>query len=105
MANSERLTIDPEAAEQDVRRMQQSIELLEEMRRKLQQLRETAQTMQGQTRDALVDKSQELLLRINNTMDNMQEAIVCIRRTVRKYEEKDAQLANVIAHGGKGRSF
>lgn len=100
-----RIVIDPDAAAQDIQRMRQSIALLEEMSRKLQTLLGLAQMMRGLTGTAIVEKSQELMIRIKNEIENLETAILCIQRTVQKYEQKDENLARVIAHGGGGRRF
>lgn len=105
MADYNRLNIDPDAAQQDIRWMRQSIELLEEMRRKLQQMSIQAEPMRGQTRDAILEKVQTIIVRVGSAINNLQEAIVCIQQTVQRYEDKDAALAAQIAHGGGGRSF
>ena len=85
----ETYVIDQAAAQADIAKMNQAISHLNQARRTVSQLLAEAETMQGQTAQAIREKAQEMQTRIDRLTRQLQNSVNLISRTVRHYQELD----------------
>lgn len=90
--------IDEAAAKADMIKMNESIEHLKRARQAVSQLMNEAEAMQGQTGAAIVEKTQELLTRIDRLIRQLQTSVSLLASTVAHYQQLDD------AHAAKIRS-
>lgn len=81
--------IDEAAARADMIKMNEAIEHLKQARRAVSQLVNEAETMQGQTGAAIVEKAQELLYRIDRLISQLQTSVALLGSTVAHYQQID----------------
>lgn len=81
--------IDEAAARSDMARMNQAITHLQQARRAVIQLMNEAETMQGQTGIAIVEKAQELQYRIDRLTRQLQTSVSLLGSTVAHYQQID----------------
>lgn len=86
------ITIDEEAAERDVRRLKSAQETLRNVKSAFNQLQNQAGGSQGETAQAVAEKSSEMINKLNKAIDQMQDLVDYIRRVERKYKQIDADL-------------
>ena len=88
--------IDQAAAQADIAKMNQAINHLNQARRTVNQLLAEAESMQGQTAQAIREKAQEMQTRIDRLTRQLQNSVNLISRTVRHYQELDDVHATKI---------
>lgn len=88
--------IDQAAAQADIAKMNQAINHLNQARRTVNQLLAEAESMQGQTAQAIREKAQEMQTRIDRLTRQLQNSVNLISRTVRHYQELDEAHAAKI---------
>jgi len=101
--NNQNVTIDETAANRDIQRINQSIPSLQAARAALIQVREEGNATKGQTGAAIVEKANQLIQRIDSLLYTLDETKNIIRRTVKKYQTIDAELASLTKDLGNWR--
>lgn len=104
-SNQINITIDEAAAKRDVQRIQGARQELNEALNTVNMLMQQAQQMRGQTGTAIVEKSTEIAMLTRRMSARLVETSGFINDTVAKYQSKDEQLGNIIAHSGFGGLF
>lgn len=94
------ITIDEAAASADIQKIRSAITKLEDSKNSLNRLIASASSMQGQTGQAIVEKSGQLSRQIDALIEKLNSSASYIRKTVDKYREEDRQLAQRIRSGG-----
>lgn len=98
-----RITIDENAAQYDVRKIQDAIQHLENSRKTMTSLIQQVSNMQGETGDAISEKAIELRKQIDSMIERLNESINFINKTVSHYQWLDKQVKDIInASGGDG---
>lgn len=93
--------IDEGVAQSDMAKMNQAIQLLKQARQTITQLMNSAESMQGQTGNAIVEKAQELQTRIDLLIRQLQTSVSLLNRTVVHYQQIDnAHAVRIRRHGG-----
>ena len=90
------ITIDEQAANADIRRIETAINRLNESKKALSALISQATEGQGQTTAAITEKAAELNGKIVDLVTRLNDTQDFIRRTVQHYQQVDAQLKNEI---------
>lgn len=90
---NQNVTIDEDAANRDIRRINQALPSLHDAKTSLERVREEGNRTQGETGRAIVEKSTELIRRIDRLISSLEETKVFLKRTVVKYQEIDENLA------------
>lgn len=85
--------IDEAAARADISKMNQAVQHLNQARRTVVQLMSEAQSMEGQTGQAIYEKAQELQYRIDRLVRQLQNSGALIQRTVSHYQQLDNEHA------------
>ena len=97
------ITIDEQAANADIRRIETAVSRLEESRKALTDLTHQAADGQGQTMAAVTEKAAELNGKIAEMLSRLHETEDFIRRTVSHYQQIDASLrAQIMGGTGNG---
>lgn len=81
--------IDEAVARSDMAKMNQAIAHLKQARQTVTQLMNEAETMQGQTGAAIVEKAQELQHRIDRLTRQLQNSVSLLGSTVAHYQQLD----------------
>ena len=92
---NQNVTIDEDAANRDIRRINQALPSLQEAKASLERVREEGNQTKGETGKAIVEKSTELIRRIDRLISSLEETSILLKRTVEKYQEIDENLAKV----------
>lgn len=90
------ITIDEIAAQADKNRINQALASLENARNTVKILSETAATGQGKTSLAISEKSQELIVKIDEMISRLYETENFITSTVNYYQAIDEELRQNI---------
>ena len=90
--------IDEAVARSDMVKMNQAVEHLKRARQTIVRLLNEAENMQGQTGTAIVEKAQELQVRIDRLTRQLQTSVALLNSTVVHYQKLDD------AHAAKIRS-
>ena len=101
--NNQNVTIDEEVANLDIRRISQAIPSLQAARAALVQVQQEGNATKGQTGTAVVEKATELIRRIDGLLQSLENTQTVIRRTVQKYQDIDASLADLSKGLGNWR--
>ncbi len=88
------IIIDPAAAEADVKCINQAIEILYSSLNSLKSVSNTASSIQGETGIAIVEKSNQMVNRINELIRQLQETTSLIDKVVNEYYERQRNLIN-----------
>lgn len=91
-----KITIDEYAANQDIKRLSEAVQVLKESRNAIQNLQRQAEELRGETAVAVQVKGQEMYRKLTTMIDKLEETIAFIRKTVRYYEELDAEIKRSI---------
>ena len=91
------ITIDEVAAANDIRRIQEAESYLAQSRSAIVQLMDLADSMTGQTSDAIRDKAYELQTLVDKLSSQLVQSRQLISATVKRYQQIDAQIAAQIA--------
>lgn len=94
------IIIDPDAANADIKKINDAINKLNESQNSIKQLSTNASDMTGQTGPAIVEKCTQLSSQIDALKTNLNYTIGLIKSAVREYQEKDADLAKQYQNGG-----
>ena len=86
--------IDENAARSDMMKIGQARQKLQQARNTLKHLNEEAEGMQGQTGAAIAEKSQELMMRIDQLSRRLQASVELLNQTVSHYQSIDAWHAD-----------
>lgn len=81
--------IDEAVARSDMSKMNQAITHLQKSRQTVAQLLNEAETMQGQTGTAIVEKAQELQVRIDRLIRQLQTSVSLLGSAVAHYQQLD----------------
>lgn len=88
--------IDEAVARSDMAKMEQAIAHLKQARQAIVRLMNEGEGMQGQTGTAIVEKSQELLQRIDRLSRQLQNSVSLLGSTVAHYQQiDDAHAARI----------
>lgn len=102
--SSGRITIDEHAAQQDINKLHQAIQHLQNSQRAIENIINQAATEQGQTASAILEKAAELSKRINAMIRNLNETSSFISHTVAHYQEVDRLLKEAIQNAASSIS-
>ena len=91
------ITIDESAANNDIQREEQAIEILKEAVGALDNLMAQTESMQGLTPAAINGKAAEMKSLANQLIENLKKAQNYTRKVVKDYQEIDRQWAAVMA--------
>lgn len=91
-----KITIDEYAANQDIKRLSEAVQVLKESRNAVRNLQQKAEDLRGETSVAIQNKGQEMYQKLTRMIDKLEETIAFIRKTVRYYEELDAEIKRSI---------
>lgn len=94
------IIIDPDAANADIKKINDAINKLNESQNSIKQLSTNASDMTGQTGPAIVEKCTQLSSQIDALKTNLNYTIGLIKSAVKEYQEKDADLAKQYQNGG-----
>ncbi len=94
------IIIDPDAANADIKKINDAINKLNESQNSIKQLSTNASDMTGQTGPAIVEKCTQLSSQIDALKTNLNYTIGLIKSAVREYQEKDADLPKQYQNGG-----
>lgn len=94
------IIIDPDAANADIKKINDAINKLNESQNSIKQLSTNASDMTGQTGPAIVEKCTQLSSQIDALKTNLNTTIGLIKSAVKEYQEKDADLAKHYQNGG-----
>lgn len=92
-----RITIDEDAANNDIAKIRAAQERLDESRRNLKALISNAQTCVGETAEAICNKGTQILFEINRLYDDLSDTTQYIKRVVAIYRAKDLKLKAIMA--------
>ena len=92
-----RITIDEDAANDDIRKIRAAQEKLDESRRTLKALISNAQTCVGETAEGISQKGNEIVFEINRLYENLSDTTRYIQRVVAVYKAKDQKLKAIMA--------
>ena len=91
------IIIDEAAAKADMNRITNAIPDLQQARAALLRVKEEGEVTQGQTGKAIVEKSSQLITRIDRLIRSLQETKQEIYVTVKQNQELDDSIASSIA--------
>ena len=91
-----RITIDAAAAQKDIRRIREAIQVLEDSRSAICSLERQAGQMQGEVAFAIVHQAGRMKKSLENVIDKLEETIIFVQKTVRHYELLDEQIKQAI---------
>ena len=91
-----RITLDENAAHQDMQRLMQAKTTLEDAKKMLENLINQASGEQGQTADAVVEKATELKNRLTTLINRLTETRSFISNTVNHYKEVDRLVKEAV---------
>lgn len=91
-----KITIDENAAQYDVRKIQDALYCLNDSRRTLNNLIQQATQTQGETGNAITEKATELRNQIDAMIGRLNETVNFINRTVSHYQWLDQQVKEII---------
>lgn len=97
-----KITIDENAAQYDVRKIQDALYYLNDSRRTLNNLIQQSAQTQGETGNAITEKATELRNQIDAMIGCLNETVNFINRTVSHYQWLDQQVKNIINSGNNG---
>lgn len=113
--SSGKITIDENAAQQDMRRLRQAIDSLNNSKIAVEAVIRQASSEKGQTSAAIIEKAGELKKQLEDMINRLEETQSFISRVVKHYQEVDRKVkeaiqaarieaANNYNAGGGGRS-
>ena len=88
--------IDEGIARSDMAKMNQAITALQHARHAIAQLRTESESMQGQTATAILEKTQELQVRVDRLIRQLQTSVSLLQSTVSHYQQLDEAHAAKI---------
>ncbi len=91
------IIIDEAAAKADMNRITNAIPDLQQARAALLRVKEEGEVTEGQTGKAIVEKSSQLITRIDRLIRSLQETKQEIYVTVKQNQELDESIASSIA--------
>lgn len=90
------ITIDENAADYDIRRINEALFHLQNSRAALNNLIKQAVDYQGNTGTAIIEKATELRSQVDDMINRLNETATFIRRTVDHYQWLDHQVKEAI---------
>jgi ElaB/YqjD/DUF883 family membrane-anchored ribosome-binding protein len=96
ICNMDTYVIDEAVARSDMAKMNQAVSHLQQARQTVVRLMNEAETMQGQTGAAIVEKAQELQVRIDRLTRQLQNSVQLLGSTVAHYQHIDDAHAEKI---------
>ena len=86
------VTIDEAAAGEDISKIRQAASKLEESKNCIRQLKISVSMMNGQTAAAILEQCEKLETEVNGLINQLNDSINYITKTVQKYKEEDKEL-------------
>ncbi len=102
--SSGRITIDEQAAAQDIRRLQEAAQILKDSRKAIVNIINQASGEQGLTARAICEKAREMCNLIDGLINRLNETSSFISRTVAHYQEVDRQVKEAIQNSSNAWS-
>lgn len=90
------ITIDENAARRDIQKIDAALPSLKNAKSALERVLEEGNKTKGNTGDAIIEKSQELLSQTKKMIKQLEETKVLIERVVRHYQKLDAEAKRII---------
>lgn len=90
------ITIDENAARRDIQKIDAALPSLRNAKTALERILEEGNKTKGNTGDAIIEKSQELLSQTKKMIKQLEETKVLIERVVRHYQKLDAEAKRII---------
>ena len=94
--SSGRITIDEQAAAQDIRRLQEAMQILKDSRKAIVNIINQSSGEQGLTAQAICEKARQMCNYIDDLVNRLSETSSFISRTVAHYQEVDRQVKEAI---------
>ena len=94
--SSGRITIDEYAAQQDIRRIRQALDALNNSKVAVNAIIQQAANEKGQTSAAVIEKAGELKKQLDDMINRLNETASFISRVVKHYQEVDRQVKEAI---------
>lgn len=91
-----KITIDEVAANKDVKRFREAISKLEAARNSVNQLIQQGSQTRGNTGNAIVSKGNEIKRQLDMLINNLNNEISVINKTVAKYKRLDQEVKAMI---------
>ena len=91
-----KITIDEVAAMKDISKINLAIPKLVNAKTALEQILREGSNSKGDTSAAIIEKSQELIKKINRMIENLNETQRVIKKTVNYYRELDKKVKRAI---------
>lgn len=91
-----RITIDEQAAAQDIRRLREAADILKESREAIRSLQRQSGDMQGKAASAIQAKGQEMEKELARMIEKLENSADFIRKTVEHYRRLDEELKRAI---------
>lgn len=95
------ITIDEAAAEADIRKAEMAVSILRETESALKALAVEAGDFQGDTASAIGDKSQELLVKLQKLISNLESMQSYTRQVVARYRKLDQEIKELFEKNSK----
>lgn len=90
------ITIDEQVARRDIQKINNALPALEAAKAALERLVDEGSNTKGAAGAAIVEKTMELIKKINAMIQAMQETKNCIEQTVRHYQKLDQEVKAAI---------
>ncbi len=91
-----RITIDEQAARQDIRRLREAADILKDSLAGIRSLRQQSMDMQGLAVTAIQDKSLEMEKKLTQMIKKLESTADYIQKVVRHYQKMDEDLKKMI---------
>ncbi len=96
-----KITIDEVAANRDIRKLKEAIEILTSMQKRVTEVEQLASTFSGDYAQAQIEKANLLNMQIRRIINNLNYSVSTITATINKYKALDAKLKqNIMLNGG-----
>ena len=93
-----KITIDEDAANRDIARINQIIPRLLDAKTVLETMKAQSENTKGDTGSALMEKTTEMIGKINQQISNLEETRLLIQKTVKHYKLLDQKVkAHIMA--------
>lgn len=90
------ITIDENAARRDIQKIEAALPSLRNAKSALERMLEEGGQTKGDTGNAIIEKSQELLSQTNKMIKQLEETKSLIEKVVRHYQKLDAEMKRLI---------
>lgn len=90
------ITIDENAARRDIQKINAALPSLKNAKVSLERILEEGTKTKGNTGEAIIEKTQELIKELQKMINQLEETKSLIERVVRYYQKLDAEAKKII---------